>query len=369
MVGSVIAKDLAGDSDFQVAIADINESAFQSIKHYTAIKTITADLSDPDTIKNLIADYDMVCGAMPSRFGLATMRTVIESEKNYCDISFMPEDAIQLDSIAKEHGSTVVFDCGVAPGMSHILVGFADSKCDELINVKIYVGGIPREKNPPWFYKAAFAPSDVLEEYTRPVMLVDNSKVIEKPALSDREMMEFPGAGILEAFNTDGLRSLVKTTKAIDMVEKTMRYPGHLDLILTLRDAGFFSKTPISINGADIIPLELTEKLLFPLWKYNEGEEDSTIMRVIVEGNQSGKLVRFTWDMLDYYDSVSKTTSMARTTAFPCAIVARMIISGEYNNPGVNPPEHIGKVPGLLDNLLKELEARDVAYLARIEDV
>jgi saccharopine dehydrogenase-like NADP-dependent oxidoreductase len=367
MAGSMIAKDLAMDFDFDVAIADINESAFQPLKHYRNIQTVAVDLSNPDTIKNLVKDYDMVCGAMPSRFGLHTMRAVIESGKNFCDISFMPEDAAQLDSLAKANGVTVVYDCGVAPGMSHILVGFADSNCDELVDVKIYVGGIPRENNPPWFYKAAFAPSDVLEEYTRPVMLVKNSQVIEKEALSDREMMEFPGAGILEAFNTDGLRSLVKTTSAANMVEKTMRYSGHVDLIITLRDAGFFSKDTVDIGGVDVVPLNVTEKLLFPHWKYDEGEEDMTIMRVIVEGRKSGKVVRYSWDMLDYYDRATNTTSMARTTAFPCAIVARMMMNGEFHNPGVNPPESIGKVPSLLDKMLKELEGRDVAYLARVE--
>ena len=367
MVGPVIAMDLAKESGFDVAIADINEAALGKISDDDSVRTIVADLSKVDTVKELVKDFDMVCGAMPSKFGMQTMRAVIESGKDYCDISFLPDDAMELDSLAKECGVCVVYDCGVAPGMSHILVGYADSQCDELNDVKIYVGGIPRQLNSPWFYKAAFSPSDVIEEYTRPVMLVVNGEVVEKKALSDREMLEFPGAGKLEAFNTDGLRSLVKTITAPNMIEKTLRYPGHIDLIMVLKDAGFFSKKPVKTDGNMVVPLELTEKLLFPFWKYDEGEEDMTVLRVIVEGKKSGERVRYIWDMLDYYDRMTKTTSMARTTAFPCAIVARMIMSGKYRQEGVNPPENLGRVDGLLDKILGELGERGVGYLSRIE--
>ncbi|MFH1514627.1 MAG: saccharopine dehydrogenase C-terminal domain-containing protein [bacterium] len=367
MVGSVIALDLVRDARFEVAIADISESALEKIGKDKRVRAIVADLSDVDTVKKLVDDFDMVCGAMPSKFGMQTMLSVIESGKDFCDISFLPDDPSQLDSLAKKRGVCVVYDCGVAPGMSHMLVGYADSQCDELEDVKIYVGGIPRQINRPWFYKAAFAPSDVIEEYTRPVFLVENGEVVEKKALSDREMLEFPGAGRLEAFNTDGLRSLVKTIKVPNMIEKTLRYPGHIDLIMVLKDTGFFSKEPVKTDGNMIIPLELTEKLLFPFWKYKENEEDMTVMRVVVEGTRAGERLIFSWDMLDYYDRLTKTSSMARTTAFPCAIVARMIMSGEYRQEGVNPPESLGRVDGLLDKVLHELEGRGVGYLARVE--
>lgn len=367
MVGGIIAKDLADDEGFEVSIADINEQALNKIANDAGVRTIIADLSNPAYVEQLVAGYDMVCGALPSRFGLSALEAVINAGRPYCDISFIPEDMFSLDMMARDIGVTVVVDCGVAPGMSNMLVGYAESQLDETIDVKIYVGGVPREPKPPWLYKAAFSPSDVIEEYTRISDIVRNGKILLVEALTETEMIEFPEIGKLEAFITDGLRSLVTNIDCPNMVEKTLRYPGHIDLIRIFKDAGFFSKEEIDLKSARFRPLDLTEKLIFPYWSYDDGEEDLTVMRIIVEGIKDGKSRKYTWDLLDYYDQQTKWTSMSRTTAFPCAIVARMIANGEYVNPGVNPPEYLGKVDGICETVLKELEKRRIVYKSTIE--
>lgn len=367
MVGGIIAKDLADDAGFDVSIADINIQALEKIAHSTKVRTIEADLSNPSYVEQLVSGYDMVCGALPSRFGLSALEAVIAAGRPYCDISFIPEDMFSLDLMAREQGVTVVVDCGVAPGMSNMLVGYAESQLDETIDVKIYVGGVPREPKPPWYYKAAFSPSDVIEEYTRISDIVRNGKIILVDALSETEMIEFPEIGKLEAFITDGLRSLVTNIDCPNMIEKTLRYPGHIDLIRVFRDAGFFSKEEVDLRNARFRPLDLAEKLIFPYWTYDDGEEDLTVMRIIVEGIKDGKSRKYTWDLLDYYDQQTKWTSMSRTTAFPCAIVARMIANGEYVNPGVNPPEYLGRTDGVCAKVLEELEKRRIIYKSKVE--
>jgi len=365
MVGRTMAVDLIGDADFDVAIADVNTASLREIDESDrGITTVEADLSDSASVKRLVADYDVVLGALSSRIGFSTLRSVIEAGRPYCDISFMPDDALELDELAKEHGVTAVADCGVAPGLSNLLVGYADSQLESLTNVRIDVGGVPRERNWPFEYKAGFAPSDVIEEYTRPARVVVNGRTVVQPALTDAELIDFPGVGTLESFVTDGLRSLIDTITADHMVEKTMRYPGHAELMRVLRHMGLFGEEPIRLPGnpsVEVRPIDVTSALLFPVWKYEPGEADLTIMRVIVEGiDRDGKATRFSWSLFDEFDQETQTTSMSRTTAFPATIVARMLVDGSFSRPGVNPPEFVGREPGLADRVLAELNQRGI---------
>ena len=276
--------------------------------------------------------------------GFRTLKTVIESSKNIVDISFFPEDAFELDQLAKDKKVTAVIDCGVAPGCSNLILGYMTSILDETERFESYVGGLPRVRAWPYEYKASFSPTDVLEEYIRPARLVENGKVVTKPALSDVELLDFPGVGTLEAFNTDGLRTLIHTMQVPFMKEKTMRYLGHAERMRMLRETGFFKKEPVSLSGgATVQPFELTSRLLFPMWKLNEEDEDFTVMRIVVEGKKDGKRKRFTFDLLDSYDKKTKTTSMARTTGYTCSTVVRLLADKKFRGPGICPPEIIGQ--------------------------
>lgn len=384
MVGSVLAADLAADPSFDVTVADARADALERValraRGLGRITTIQADLSDAATIRRVVADRDIVLGALASRIALNALRAVIEAGRNYCDISFMAEDPLELDASARDRGVTCVVDCGVAPGMSHMFAGYGAAYFERCETVEIYVGGLPAERRWPYQYKAAFSPADVIEEYTRPARLVEGGRVVVREALSDPELMDFAGVGTLEAFNTDGLRSLVRTLRVPSMKEKTLRYPGHIELMRVLRATGLFSEEPVRVrsaagtpgaegHGTDVAvrPRDLIAALMFPMWTYQPGEEDLTVMRVIVEGVRHGRRERLTWDLFDRFDAATQTTSMARTTAFPCAIMARLVASGAFRRPGVVVPEFIGQTPGLLDIVLKEHERRGVRYAAKRE--
>ena len=223
-------------------------------------------------------------------------------------------------------------------------------------------GGLPREPRWPFHYKAAFSPADVLEEYTRPARLVEGGKIVVREALSEPEPIDFPGVGTLEAFNTDGLRSLIRTLDVPFMKEKTLRYPGHAELMRAFRETGFFSREAITVSDTKVRPLDVTSALMFPKWTYAEGEEDLTVMRMVVEGCKNGIACRHIWDLLDYYDRQTNTTSMSRTTAFPCAIVARLIANGQIDQTGVIPPERLARQPDFVTSVLGELVRRDVKF-------
>jgi saccharopine dehydrogenase-like NADP-dependent oxidoreductase len=369
MVGGVMAADLAEEPGFEVTIADVRQEnlAKASTRAGGRVRTVRADLSSPAEIARLAGGADMVCGALASRLGFAALRSVIEAGKNYCDISFMAEDALELDELAKARGVTAVVDCGVAPGMSNMCAGAGEASFDRCEKIEIYVGGLPRERRWPFQYKAGFAPADVIEEYTRPSRIVEHGRVVVREALSEPELMDFGGVGTLEAFNTDGLRSICRTLHAPFMVEKTLRYPGHIELMRVLRHIGLFSEEAVEVPGADggrvrIRPRDVISTLMFPQWTYAPGEEDLTVMRIVVTGECGGVRERVTWDLLDLYDAKTGATSMSRTTAFPCTIMARLIAKGEYRRPGVVVPEFIGREPGVLDRVLQELGRRGVRY-------
>ncbi len=368
MVGATIAMDLKRGGDLEVTVADRRPEALSRVAAKHGVATEVADLGDAAAVGGLVAPYDLVGGALPSFLGLQTMRAVIEAGKPYCDISFLAEDPGELSALAEERGVTVVYDAGVAPGMSNMLAAWGAAQLDRCERIDMYVGGLPAVRRWPFEYKAGFSPIDVLEEYTRPARIVEHGEVVVREALSEPELMDFPGVGTLEAFNTDGLRSLVRTLKGVPfMREKTLRYPGHIELMRVFRDTGLFSREAIDVAGQRVRPIDMTTALLFPKWAFGEGEADITVMRVVVDGLRGGKHERYTWDLCDRYDPTTDTRSMSRTTGFTASIMARLLLDRRFVRPGVHPPEIPALVPGLLDAMLRELGARGVYYAARFD--
>lgn len=362
LVGGPMAIDLAKDGEFEVTSADVSPEALSRLAAYTGIETVRADLDNPQTIKFLAECKDLVINAVPGYMGYRTVERLIECGKNVVDIAFFPEDMFGLDEKAKENGVTVICDIGVAPGMSNVLIGYGATLLDTLEKGITYVGGLPVVRTWPYEYKAVFSPIDVIEEYTRPARYIDGGRMVVREALSDPELLEFPGIGTLEAFNSDGLRTLATTIKGDYMIEKTLRYKGHIEKMAVLRDTGFFSKEPININGVMISPLEFTSKLLFPKWKLQEGEEDLTIMQVIAEGLKDGVRQRYTWNLHDRYDRETGIHSMARTTGYTATMTARMLAQGLYSHKGVSAPEFLGKDPKIVSFLLEGLRRRGIIY-------
>ncbi|MEI6122149.1 MAG: saccharopine dehydrogenase C-terminal domain-containing protein [Bacteroidota bacterium] len=368
LVGGPMAIDLAKDGKFEVAIADISNKSFARLNKF-GITTIMQDLSNPQTVKKLVAGYDMVINAVPGFMGFQTLKAIIEAKKNTVDIAFFPEDPFELSELALKNNVIAIMDCGVAPGMMHILTGYVAHLLDETETSLTYVGGLPEIREYPYEYKAGFSPIDVVEEYTRPARYIENFKEITREALSDTELLNFPGIGTLESFNSDGIRSLGKTIKAANIKEKTLRYPGHVALVKVLRETGFFSQNEIDVNGVKVKPMDITAKLLFPLWELKPGERDLTIMKVIVEGTKNNKKLRYTYDLLDRYDEETHTHSMARTTGYTATCALRMIANGLYTKKGLSVPEYIGQYPDCVEYLLIELGKRNVNYIEIIEEL
>lgn len=362
MVGRAIALDLA--RDFNVTSFDIDAMNLQELKSMDAnITVVPADLSQYDQYPEWLSPFDYVVTAVPGFMGYKTLEAVIRSGKNAVDISFFPEDALQLDELAKEKEVTVITDCGVAPGMSNLVLGryHAAMKVDAFA---CYVGGLPKHPRPPFYYKAPFSPVDVIQEYIRPARMVENGKIVTKPALSDRELIQLDPAGELEAFNTDGLRSLLFTMPGIpDMKEKTLRWPGHAELIIALQQAGFFDTNTFRVGETDIAPMDITSRILLNEWKPEPGETEFTIMRVSIRGE--GKEI--VYDLYDEYDPATKQSSMARTTGYTCTAAVNLLVKKLFTDKGVFPPEMVGRHEKCFDFVLEYLKERKVNWVKMVK--
>jgi lysine 6-dehydrogenase len=359
LVGKAIAIDLT--KNFDVTSADINEEALTSLRGF-GVTTVKLDISNTGELQNHVRAADLVVGAVPGFMGYQTVRAVIESGKNMVDISFFPEDPFGLDAVAKNKGVTVITDCGVAPGMGNIILGYHNKRM-KISDYECLVGGLPIVREWPYEYKAVFSPIDVIEEYTRPARYVQNGAMVVREALSDPALVHFDGVGTLESWNSDGLRSLIRTMPNIpNMIEKTLRYPGCVEYLRVLRETGFFSTDQLDVRGVKVRPIDLTAKLLFPKWKLKPGEEEFTVMRIRIGGEENGKHVTYQYDLLDRTDRQTATLSMARTTGYTCTAAVNLLANGAFTRKGICPPEFLGEEEAHYNFVVSYLRDRSVIY-------
>lgn len=359
LVGKAIAADLA--KSFDVTSADINEEALKQAQHQ-GISTKSIDVTDAQALQSFVQPFDLVVGAVPGFLGYRTAKAVIEAKKSMVDISFFPEDPFSLDVLAKERQVTVITDCGVAPGMGNVVLGYHHRRM-KVNSYECLVGGLPVVREWPFEYKAVFSPIDVIEEYVRPARFVQNGTLVVREALSDPELVNIDGVGTLESWNSDGLRTLIHTMNDIpNMIEKTLRYPGCIEYLRMLRESGFFSYEEVAINGLKVRPIDVTAKLLFPKWKLKPGEKEFTVMRIRIEGEEHGRPKSYEYAVLDHTDERSGTLSMARTTGYTCTAAAHLLVEEKFTRKGVCPPEYLGEEEDHFRYILAHLRSRGVRY-------
>lgn len=361
-IGTVIAKDLSNSLDkVKFTIADINEDqAKAAASQVEDAEWVLIDTTDKIKLKNLLSNYDIVLGALPGNFGYSAMEAAIEAETDMIDVSYTPTVPTDLDKAAKKAEITIIPDCGVAPGLSNILVGYSTTKLDLVDEVKIMVGGIPNEPIPPLEYTVTWSVEGLIDEYVRPVKIIQQGSIVEVPPLTGLEEIKLPGLAKLEAFYTDGLRTLTQTFPGVkEMWEKTLRYPGHTAKINLLKELGFFSEIPVNVKGALISPRDLTSRLLEKsLWKPEV--EDLLVMRIQVDGKINGIKSSIVHQLVDRYDYEKKVSAMGRTTAYTASTVAGTLLEGLIDEKGVVPPERLGMDEHISSRIFEVLKRKGI---------
>jgi len=288
----------------------------------------------------------------------------MEAKVNIVDLAGggYPQEG-ELYEEVKKAGITAVPGCGVDPGLIDILSGQAISKMDQAENVMFACGGLPQDPEPPLDYKIVFGGTKMP---VRPglVPMIEDGKQVNMERYSEVEPIEVDGLDPMEAF-TDGYpSSLLKlcVEKGVKSFRgKTIRYSGFVDKIMFLNDLGLISETPVDYEGKDVVPRELFHKIIYPLVKFDTdaGDRDLTVLLVRVEGVKDGNEVVIEYDMVDFYDEENGITSMAKTTGFSAAIIARMVGRGAVKEKGIQWPVRVVK-GNLVEELLSKLRMRGV---------
>ncbi|MEM4482728.1 MAG: saccharopine dehydrogenase C-terminal domain-containing protein [Candidatus Methanomethylicia archaeon] len=343
----------------ELCIIDIDERKLENIKDKLKderIKTVKMDVRNRDELENLASKYDCAIVALPHKYVVRVDDTCINAGIHVVDLAYEPEQ-LELNEKALNKNVILVPGCGVAPGLSNILARYGTYRMDKVESIKVRVGGIPINPKPPLEYGKFFSLESVINEYTRPVRIIIDGKLVNVPALSGLEQIELPEVGQLECFYTDGLATLPYTIGNVkEMWEKTIRWPGHVNKILTLRELGFFNEDKTEVHGIEIRPVDLSLKLLNE--KLME-EEDIIILLVDVTGYKGDIYVEAKYKMIDYYDRILKVTAMGRTSGYTCAIIAKMIMKKEVIGRGVIPPENLLSKEGI-EKLFRELGGRGI---------
>lgn len=315
--GRVVAVDLAQTlTRVHVDVADVRQP---SLPERDNLRWIEADLADVTALARRMSEYDLTVGALPSHLGYGAMRAAIDAKRPLVDVSFCAEDPLSLDAEAKRAGITILPDCGLAPGLTHLCAGHAsmDGLPDE---ITIYVGGVAQDRTRPYGYVVTWSLEDLLEEYVRPARVVRDCKAVQLHAFDDINRVQVPGVGEMESFLSDGLRTIIDTMPGVrTMSERTLRWPGHVEQVRPLVEAGTFLD-------------EFRSKCVV------KPAVDMVVMMTVVK--RGLHVQRAT--LVDRYDPASGLTAMSRTTALTTSAVAQWVVGGGGGAPGVRPLELVG---------------------------
>ena len=355
MVGRLIAVELS--KHYQVYAIDNNSNNLNILHKYNPnIIVNKIDILKEDYLGHF-EHTDLMINCVPGFMGFETSKKILK-EKTCVDISFMPENCYELENIAKKAKTALYPDAGVAPGLSNIIVGNLSCNYD-IDEIKIMVGGLPKEKNPPWNYKAPFSPIDVIEEYTRPARIKENGQNKTVDPLTGKIDFEVEGIGKLEAFLTDGLRTLLDSELTINiptLLEYTIRYPGHSEMITELIHKGKLDDTNVSDNGKEITQKEITTKKLFKEWKLAENDKEFTLLIIAaktVDGKEISCVVYDEWQ--------EGWSSMSRTTGLTACAITSLILDKKLDKTGVIAPEELGSNQDYFEYIIKYLTEKDIS--------
>lgn len=319
------------------------------------LKLVALDASDEAAVREVMTGMDAVACALPYYFNLDMTRLAIEAGAHFCDLGGNTDIVDQqkaLSAAAEAAGVSAVPDCGLAPGMVNILAQGGIDAMDETRSVQIFVGGLPQNPKPPLNYQIVYSMEGVLDYYTTPVLVLENGEVEEREALTGVETLHFEGVGELEGFLTAGgiSRMPYRYQGSIpDMSYKTLRYPGHAEMMKCMRDLGLMSLEPIDVKGTSVVPRDVFIEAVSPGLR-NPAGNDLVAMRVVVKGTKDGAPKTVTYEMVDRYDAENGVTAMMRTTGYSLAATAFLQASGVVSS-GVHTPSECVPVDAYIEDL------------------
>ena len=363
--GSACAYDLLQNPDVsQVRLADLRfDHLAEFLKPLSGPRLIptTLDVRDREAVLAVMRESDAVMSAIPYYLNLQLAECAVEAGVHFCDLGGNTEIVFQQKALAERasaKGVTIIPDCGVAPGMVNILAEHGIRQLDTVDSVRIYVGGLPQNPEPPLNYQVVYSLEGVLDYYTTRSWVLRDGQRNQVAALSEREPVEFPApVGTLEAFHTAGGLSTMAFRyegKIPEMEYKTLRYPGHAEIMEAIRELGLLDLEPVDVKGIKVVPRDLFVAAVGP--KLTKNGKDLLALRVTVRGTKGGKPAERRFDLVDRYDEAHGVSAMMRTTGYSLSITGQMQVRGEVGPPGVWTPDEC--MPA--EAYIRELRARGI---------
>jgi lysine 6-dehydrogenase len=364
--GSACAFDLLrSEGVTQVVLADLDiqnlPPFLDPFRTDDRLELVRLDANDHDAVARVLDGAAACMNALPYYFNFHMARLAVEAGAHYADLGGNTEivrQQLELDDQAASQGVSVIPDSGLAPGMVNILAAAGIAAMDTVDSVKILVGGLPREPKPPLNYQIVYSLEGVLDYYTTRSWVLRDGKPTEVEALSEVEAVEFPApVGTLEAFHTAGGLSTMAWDhegRIPTMEYKTLRYPGHADIMRAIRDLGLLDTTPVSVDGQQVAPRDLFIAVVDA--RLRKPDPDLVALRVEVHGQRDGRPGRVRYDLIDVYDPETGVSAMERTTGYSLSITGLMQADGRIETRGVRTPDR--GVPA--EEYIRELERRGV---------
>lgn len=361
--GSACAYDLLQNDDVtQVRLADLDVGHIAPfLAPYSGKRLIPTplDVRNADAVRALMRQSDAVMSAIPYYFNLGLARLAAETGVHFCDLGGNTDivtEQLKLESIAKEKGITIIPDCGLAPGMVNILAQRGIDLLDTVEEVRIYVGGLPQNPEPPLNYQIVYSLEGVLDYYTTLSWVVRDGKRTRVKALSEREPIQFESpVGELEAFHTAGGLSTMAERyegKIPTMEYKTLRYPGHAQIMEAIRELGFLELEPIDVKGVKVVPRDVAVAAMGPRLTKPKSK-DLVALRVTVKGKKDGAGKTVSFELVDRYDEERGISAMMRTTGYSLSITGQMQARREAGPAGVHTPDEAIDAVKYIDELRK----------------
>jgi lysine 6-dehydrogenase len=347
--GSACAYDLLQNKDVEeVRLADIKINELPPfLAPYSGHRLIPTplDVRDSDAVFGLMRDSDAVMSALPYYFNYDMAVCAVDAGVHFCDLGGNTEIVFKQKTLherAKSEEVSVIPDCGLAPGMVNILAEYGIQQLDKVDAVRIYVGGLPQNPEPPLKYQIVYSLEGVLDYYTTLSWVLRGGKRTRVKALSEREEVEFPQPiGTLEAFHTAGGLSTMAFRyegRIPTMEYKTLRYPGHAALMEAIRDLGLLDLDPVDVKGHHVVPRDAFIATVGPRLR-KPNSKDLVALRVTTLGTKGGKAKTVAWELLDYFDAEHDISAMERTTGFSLAITGMMQMRQQVAAAGVLTPD------------------------------
>jgi lysine 6-dehydrogenase len=307
--------------------------------------TLRLDVNDGDAVRRALEGHASVMSAIPYYYNGPMARAAVESGCHFSDLGGNTEIVLEqkrLDDEAVSRGVSVIPDCGLAPGMVNILAAEGIRRLERAERVKIYVGGLPQQPEPPLNYQIVYSLEGALDYYTTPSWVLRGGKPVQVEALSEVEPVDFPApVGQLEAFHTGGGISTLPFAYQgkIDVMEyKTLRYPGHVSIMRPIRELGLLDSKPVEVRGHPVVPRDLFIAAVSPRLHKPNGR-DLVALQVEVAGRKAGKPQAVTFRLIDYYDGQHGISAMMRTTGYSLSITGQMQADGRVTLKGVHTPD------------------------------